>query len=73
MGRWLFVAVVGLLGCQAVGPVQRFNQPPQRVDDPRLHLTPEEQQRLGRARISYPNNFDPGPPPLDYRTRQPDP
>ncbi len=69
MRRWLMVALVGLAGCQVVGPVQRFNQPPQRVDNP--CISPEEQQRRGRARLAYPDLFDPGTPALDYRTRQP--
>ncbi len=71
MGRWLLVVVIGLVGCQAIGPIQRFNQPPQRVDNP--CLTPEEQQRRARANVSYPNQFDPTTPALDYRTRLPDP
>ncbi len=71
MGRWLMVAVLGLAGCQVVGPVQRFNQPPPRVDY--RCPTAEEQQRRAQARLSYPNNFEQGLPPLDYRTRQPDP
>jgi hypothetical protein len=71
MGRWLLAAVLGLVGCQAVGPVQRFNQPPQRVDGP--GLAPFEQQQRGRARLAYPENNKAITPPLDYGNRLPDP
>ena len=63
MKRWVILAVVLMAGCQAVGPVQRANQPPQRVDDPRLTI--DEQKRRGRASLALPDNSPAVGPRID--------
>jgi hypothetical protein len=63
MKRFVFIAGLLLAGCQVVGPVQRANQPPQRIDDPRLTI--EEQQRRGRAGLAMPDNSPTSGPRID--------
>jgi len=54
MPRSLLVAgLLVVVGCQGTtGPVQRREQPPTRIDDPRLTI-PEQEQR-GRDQLALP-------------------
>lgn len=69
MRWWLVIVVLWLAGCQSVVGPLKYRRPA-RVDDPSLPIP--EQERLGRDRLSLPDETYLGGPPIGvYRPDRP--